>query len=322
MADMNTKEIVPGGPSREEARELNQPKPRSKSKTGGRLMNSAAVGTAAFLGGTLAEQVHQAVNNPPPPRVQEAPEQDPLNRKPPEGVVFPENTRADEPFDSAQGGPVLTKRIFIPLVNKEYRQLWPAEFGAPERGVTLFNRGIQKGVKIGDQQLFENLLYLRQKYGRPDLKLEIYFYDSVVQMNLSGVSASLQRERIPYSFWAKNIRILDEEGNFLYIKSYPDTTKDGIIRFDVRRDTILRIHASLPELLPGVTLDGFQMGEIEAGMSNEIIEDVILLNGDGQPSVPIIYPDTEVARDFSTHQAVIRSQNGRPRTTVIKLVIR
>lgn len=85
---MSTKEIVPGqpaspgeawpagGPTREEVQEVNQPKGSKPASSGlqrgepetrwkRRALNTAAAGTAAFLGGTLAQQIHQAVNNPP-----------------------------------------------------------------------------------------------------------------------------------------------------------------------------------------------------------------------------------------------------------------
>lgn len=255
-----TTEIVPGGPNREEAKELNRPKPRSKSRVRERLANVAAAGTAAFLGTTLAEQIHQAVNNPPPSRVTEA-KPDPTRDNPPKGIRL--NALFDS-FDyaqdkSAQGGhvePVLQRRVFIPNVSKEYRELWPAEFGAPERGVVLFNKGVEKGVKIEDQELFENLMYFREKYGRPDLKLKIYFYDSIAQLNIQSGTDPYDREHLGlslYDFWATSqVPIFDEQGNYVESRTYPPTFKIyGFRRFKLGDDGSLEFHISLPELREG-----------------------------------------------------------------------
>lgn len=69
---MSTREqdVVPGGPSQEEAEELNRLKPdqsksKSKSKTGERVANVVAAVTTVLPGGTFADQIHQAVNNSP-----------------------------------------------------------------------------------------------------------------------------------------------------------------------------------------------------------------------------------------------------------------
>lgn len=144
--DAMRKEIVPGGPTREEAQELNRPKPvqgvalndLNKVK---KAVNVLAASLTAAAGTGLAATAQEALNTAPAPIVQEQ-KPDPKRDSPPAGVVFPESVRADAPvveapLPDASPEPVYTHRSYSPFTpfeaerpeTKDITPLWPDKIG-------------------------------------------------------------------------------------------------------------------------------------------------------------------------------------------------
>lgn len=226
----------------------------------------------------------------------------------------PEKAKAGAPVGEVQ----YKYKAFVPRAFKDIsgqkleeaeRPPWPAEFGAPERGVILFNRGVEKGVKIGDQQLFENLMYLRKKYGRPDLKLEIYFYDSVAQKNiLSGTNPyDLEHMGISnYDLWASRVPVYNDQGDFIETKIYPPTFKPtGVWNFKLGNDGGLEFHISLPELREGGSNPAKeQIVQTSILLATQDLRKIFMADESGRPNPSIVFDNS----DLSTHPEVRRGQ--------------
>lgn len=313
----------------DEVRELNRPK-RSKfppavrpvadsfggrggSKTLERAANVLATSLTAAGGVGLVWVADEALKNAPPAIAQEAPQGDPLNRKPPKGVEFgkvsqvPRVSRASGPIpDAPVGAP--TYRVLLPRVLKDIsgqkleeaeRPLWPAEFGAPERGVIMRNKVEQGGrnpawVEMGDQELFNNLLYLRGTYGRPDLKLEITFYSSVDLLlrdpNAPRYIAENYRGVLIYDSWAG--------GN--------GTFQNGSILFkNTESDRTLHFYITLPEVYKSKVPTQRELELLHLFFVNDIGERIFSSNENGRSNLPYpISPGSPVAQDLDTHRPV------------------
>lgn len=248
--DMNPKEEEREavGLTPEEVREINRHREQSKSKSKSKINTAGNVlaATLTAAGGVgLAATVEGALNSAPAPRVQEQ-KPDPKRDNPPPGITFSQDTGRK---DGGAGEPVLKNRVFMPRVLKDVTQkvlddaerppVYLREFGAPERGVIMRNKLEQGGrnltyVEMGDQELFENMMYLRETYGRPDLKLSITFYSSRLlwERNRSGGKVTV----IYWDNWAGD----------------PGIYRNGVQEFYYREaDRTLDFRITLPETLPG-----------------------------------------------------------------------
>lgn len=179
-------DVVPGGPSQEEAKELNRPKPVQGVALNSRVeraVNVAAALAAAAGGVGLAATADEALRNVPPPQVRESTLPQP---KPPEGVVFPES----EPFGYAQGKradapvePVLKNRIFLPNVTKEamVRYHLPRIGNLKEDGITINHAGTlmtpEVGFELVDYELYKQTLGRLAKVCRPN-GIEWFIYNA------------------------------------------------------------------------------------------------------------------------------------------------
>lgn len=184
-------------------------------------------------------------------------------------------------------------KVFIPQVNKEYKEnpYLTREFGAPERGVIMRNKVEQGGgnpayVEMGDQELFNNMLYLREQYGRPDLKLEITFYSSKnlllrdpqaprwIQENYRGV--------LNYDSWAGGNGTF-HNGSILF-------------KYDEEQKT-LRFYTTLPETFKGMIPTNQELNRIHTFFLSSI-RGKFLAHEDGRSHVE----DTpQTAEDFRNH---------------------
>lgn len=188
MGDMSSKEqeqdVVSGGPSQEEVRELNRLKPdqsksKFKSKIPERVANVVAAGTTVLLGGTFVDQIHQVVNNPPPARVEEV-KPDSKRDIPPEGIIFPQDTGRK---DGGVVEPVYTKMVFLPTVTKEamVRYHLPKIGNLKEDGITINHAGTLMNPEIGfalvDYELYKQTLGRLAKVCRPN-GVEWFIYNA------------------------------------------------------------------------------------------------------------------------------------------------
>lgn len=258
-----------------------------------RAANVLAAGITAVAGVGLAGTVQEALKNAPPPIVRENSLPQP---KPPEGVVFPENTQASEP--------VLTKRVFVPLVTKEHREnpYLTREFGAPERGVIMRNKVEQGGgnpahVEMGDQELFENMMYLRERWGRPDLKVEVTFYSSWDLLDRTpGRPDYDPRNRSTFGLvpWES------------YAGSNGTFRTGGAVLFRYREaDKTIERHIVLPEVLPGKIPTQIELYAIHSQFVHGLQSMIGWTNEDRSTTVPLIRPGDPVSQDLRDHPIII-----------------
>lgn len=196
-------------------------------------------------------------------------------------------------------------RVLLPQVTNKYQEAplrFLREFGAPERGVIMKNKVEQGGgnhtyVEMGDQELFNNMLYLRDTYGRPGLKLDITFYaTSELLQRLSPVPYDYPNttQLIPYDSWA------GASGTF---RTY------GQRRFRFRpEDKTLEFHINLPEPKPGKIPTEYGVNQIHRGFMDEFTRFVILTKEDGKTTLSSGI-DREIGRDFDDHPQ-LRFENG------------
>lgn len=174
-------------------------------------------------------------------------------------------------------------------------------------------------VEMGDPELFENMMYLRETYGAKDkdgkpLKLEITFYSSLGLMRRSPEAPLYDYPNttslIPYDNWVRNVRVYDENGNFLYIREYPRTTYDGEKRFRRRSDGTLEFHITLPESLPGVIPEERQINWLHSMWVGFLSDSVFLAGENGRTLRPPLRRGTPEFEDFANHPVLIL-RNGR-----------
>lgn len=174
-------------------------------------------------------------------------------------IVLPDTLKKLAKADSDSSAPS-TFRVFLPNVAKESKEessLRPLEFGKLETDRVLFiNRGEKAWVEMGNPELYQNLLKIRDEYSfHPDLKRRIYFYESLQQLQ--------QTSGVPYDYpnniqlwqwgaYVRQIPVFDENDQFVGLRDYPPTFKNGEIRWQTAPDGAIEFHISLPEPLPGV----------------------------------------------------------------------
>lgn len=205
---------------------------------------------------------------------------------------------------SADGSPQANhNKVFLPIVAKDFREpetpLYLREFGAPDRGVVMRNRIEQGGgnpayVEMGDQELFNNMLYLRETYGRPDLKLEITFYSSwdLLMRNVK-YNPSMPTRALLWDSWAGRTGTFKETGVQVFVYREQDET--------------LEFHISLPEVNPGRIPTEQEIKRMHNGFIDEFTRFTVLTKEDGQTTVPSI--DRVMGNDFSSHPR-LRFENG------------
>lgn len=174
---------------------------------------------------------------------------------------------------------------------------WPERFGDLERdGIEFINvkrkdgKPSRVGLSLGDPELYPRLLWVSVNFAEhPSLKHRILFYGSYQQLrDESGVPInSTNAVSIPWdAAFARQVPMFDENSNYLGLKEYPPTFKDGEYRWRVTPDGVVEHHMSLPEPLEGATPDVHQIAKLS--MVNGVgipILDMILSNPDGSYSV-------------------------------------
>lgn len=164
----------------EEVREINEPREsKSKSKIS-TAANVLAASLTAVAGVGPAAEVEGALKSSSPPRVQEAPELDPLNQEPPPGITFSQDTGKK---DGGVVEPILTKRVFLPNVTKEaiVRYHLPKIGNLKEDGVTINHAGTLMNPEVGfelmDYELYKQTLGRLAKVCRPN-GIEWFIYNA------------------------------------------------------------------------------------------------------------------------------------------------
>lgn len=242
-------EQQPVGPSPEDVQRANASRGRLKGPGLGFWGKTVdIVGGIALLGagGLGLKSAAESASQKPP---QTTPDQRGPN-PPPEGV------RLSPPPDSSAPS---TFRVLLPQVTNKYQEA-PLrilrEFGNLETDKVLFiNRGEKAWVEMGDPELYQNLLKIRDEYSfHPDLKRRIYFYETYEQLrDTSGVPYDPNKLQIwQWGAYVRQIPIFDDNNQFVGRRDYPPTFKDGEIRWQTTSDGAIEFHISLPEPLPGV----------------------------------------------------------------------
>lgn len=172
------------------------------------------------------------------------------------GLVFPDNPKKTARADSSAPS---TFRVLLPQVTNKYQEAplrFLREFGNLETDKVLFiNRGEKAWVEMGDPELYQNLLKIRDEYSfHPNLKRRIYFYETYEQLrDTSGVPYDPNKVQIwPWGGFVRQIPIFDENDRFIGLRDYPPTFKDGEFRWQTAPDGAIEFHLSLPEPLPGI----------------------------------------------------------------------
>lgn len=279
---------VPGGPAQTEVNEVNQQKgPLRRPGFLGKIIN-AALGLSLAAGGVvvLKAKAEENAASQTTPQVEPFNNQEIQNTPPSAPGVKVEFPTADAP---AQGEFRPTHRLYLPKVEKNHSEA-PLRFltriERPESRLVLFNRGKERGVHPGE--LFDNLVGFRQLFGKPDLPLEIYFYDSGEQMRReSGIPVMFwgrgYSTAYPYGFWASTVNVYDDQGNRIETRQFPPTFEAlGQVQSYLRDGRVMEVHLALPTPLPGITPDPLQIDQIERKSNSEIFSKIFTLDEEGK----------------------------------------
>lgn len=242
-------EIIPGGPTKREAQEVN--KQKSAHHLGLGIADKIALGLTGLGVGSLAGTAIDVQKQTPPPPLTQQDQRGPI--PPPKGITFPEGVRGDSSAPS-------TFRVLLPNVANKFKEEPPLrflEFGNLETDKILFiNKGEKAWVEMGDPELYQNLLKIRDEYSfHPNLKRRIYFYETYEQLrDTSGVPYDYPNHAQVWQWGAyvRQIPIFDENDQFIGLRDYPPTFKNGEIRWQKAPDGAIEFHISLPEPLPGI----------------------------------------------------------------------
>lgn len=277
---------VPGGPAQEEVEEVNKPgRPLRRPGFLGKIINTA-LGLSIAAGGVVALKAKAEENtvSQTPPQVEPSNNQEVQNTPPSAPGVKVEFPTADAPAE-VEFKP--THTLYLPKVDKNHSEA-PLRFlnriERPDAKLTIFNRGKERGVKQGE--LFDNLVGFR-RFGRPDLPMEVYFYDSAAQLReQSGVPANRFRaiDFPPYDFWARTVNVYDDQGNRIETRQFPPTFEsNGMNVFYLRDGQVIEVHVALPTPLPGTQVDPLQVDQVERDFQLKVMAHVFSLDENGDP---------------------------------------
>lgn len=308
------------------------------NRTVERVVNVAATLATAAGGVGLASLSQDALKNTPSPLIQEQRPDPKRDNPPQGVVFGKVDGRADTPQpvnkldapvaaapvtdapvpDAPVEGPMnVVTTIHMPAMFKgaarppyqaqEVKEpetpLYLREFGAPERGVVMRNKVEQGGgnlayVEMGDPELWNNLMYLRETYGRPDLKLKITFYSS--WRNFYGdpsVPPYRQGENAFVLYWD------NWAGD-------PGIYKNGMRVFGYQEaDKTLDFRIVLAETLPGKVPTEDSLNRMHRDFMNDF-RSVFLSQENGKLTPGFGLRDSPEELDMSNHPVVVTTRSG------------
>lgn len=327
---------VPGGPAQEEVEEVNKQslrsadlKPRPLRRPGflGKIINTA-LGLSIAAGGVVALKAKAEENtvSQTPPQVEPSNNQEVQNTPPSAPGVKVEFPTADAPAE-VEFKP--THALYLPNVRNNFTEA-PLRFlnriERPDARLVLFNRGKERGVKQGE--LFDNLVGFRQLFGKPDLPLELYFYDSGEQMRRESSIPVMFWGRgystaYPYGFWASTVNVYDDQGNRIETRQFPPTFEAlGQVQSYLRDGRVMEVHLALPTPLPGMTPDPLQIDQVERISQSEVFLSIFSLDENGDNVFKREGMTPEIKQYIKDHPYVIRKSNQTVDQAALRMVLK